>query len=198
GRVVGAGVVTEVGDAAGPVGVGDRVMGLFDAVGPVAVTDAALLTAVPGGWSWTRAAGSLGAYVVAYHVLADVVAPSGAATLLVAEGTGSVGRAVPRLAPHLGVDIVDGAADFTLDRDGALVIRRADAADEGRGVAPPEPGRVRDILAALAELMPPTGSAEDGDVRDGGPLIPLDVTAWDVRQAPAAVAAPPTAGTTVY
>ncbi|MEU5900188.1 type I polyketide synthase [Streptomyces venezuelae] len=198
GRVVGAGVVTEVGDAAGPVGVGDRVMGLFDAVGPVAVTDAALLTAVPGGWSWTRAAGSLGAYVAAYHVLADVVAPSGAATLLVAEGTGSVGRAVPRLAPHLGVDIVDGAADFTLDRDGALVIRRADAADEGRGVAPPEPGRVRDILAALAELMPPTGSAEDGDVRDGGPLIPLDVTAWDVRQAPAAVAAPPTAGTTVY
>ncbi|MFI7319544.1 type I polyketide synthase [Streptomyces venezuelae] len=205
GRVVGAGVVTEVGGAAGPVGVGDRVMGLFDAVGPVAVTDAALLTAVPGGWSWTRAAGSLGAYVTAYHVLADVVAPSGAATLLVAGGTGSVGRAVTRLAPHLGVDIVDGAADHTLDRDGALVVRRAGSADEGRVdegrvVALPEPGRVREILAELAELMPmpPAGSAGDVDVRDGGSLVPLDVTAWDVRQAPAAVAAPPTPGTTVY
>ncbi|MEW2394204.1 type I polyketide synthase [Streptomyces venezuelae] len=203
-RVVGAGVVTEVGGAAGPVAVGDRVMGLFDAVGPVAVTDAALLTTVPGGWSWAQAAGSLGAYVAAYHVLADVVVPGGGETLLVAEGTGPVGRAVARLAPHRRVDIVDGAADFTLDRDGAaLMIHRPDSPDEGQAVAPPEPGRVREILAELTELArpvgsAPVGSAADVDVRDDGPLVPLDVTAWDVRQAPAASAAPPTAGTTVY
>ncbi|WP_409234498.1 type I polyketide synthase [Streptomyces sp. PA5.6] len=199
GRVVGAGVVEEVGDAAGPVAVGDRVMGLFDTVGPVGVTDAALLMTPPRGWSWTQAAGSLGAYVAAYHVLADVVVPSGGHSLTVADGTGAVGRAVRRLAPHLRVDVLDGAADLTLGRDEALVVHRTGSPDEAQGVAPPESGRVREILAGLAELARPVDPAEDVDARDGvGPLVPLDVTAWDVRQAPAAVAAPPTSGTTVY
>ncbi|WP_223833067.1 type I polyketide synthase [Streptomyces venezuelae] len=199
GRVVGAGVVEEVGDAAGRVAVGDRVVGLFDAVGPVGVTDAALLMTAPRGWSWTQAAGSFGAYVAAYHVLADVVVSSGGHSLAVADGTGAVGRAVRRLAPHLRVDVLDGAADLALGRDGALVVHRAGSPDEGQLVAPPESGRVREILAGLAELARPVDPAEDVDARDGdGPLVPLDVTAWDVRQAPAAVAAPPTPGTTVY
>uniref|UniRef100_UPI000AEB9A34 SDR family NAD(P)-dependent oxidoreductase n=1 Tax=Streptomyces atriruber TaxID=545121 RepID=UPI000AEB9A34 len=197
GQVMGAGVVTEAGGEAGPVAVGDRVMGLFDAVGPVAVTDAALLTPVPAGWSWTQAAGSLGAYVAAYHVLADVVVPRAGETLLVAEGTGSFGRAVTHLARRLRTEIVDGAADVTIGRDGALVVRRAGAPDDGQAVAPPEPGRVREILAELAE-PPVTGASEWAGPRGDDGLVPLGVTAWDIRQAPAAEAAPPSAGTTVY
>ncbi|MEV7192761.1 type I polyketide synthase [Streptomyces sp. NPDC093510] len=199
GHVEGAGVVTEVGGEAGPVAVGDRVMGLFDAVGPVAVTDAALLTSVPLGWSWAQAAGSLGAYVAAYHVLADVVAPRGGESLLVEEETGSVGRAVRRLAGRWEADVVGGARsahgagvgrtpDVTVLREGGLVVRRAGGPDEGQAVAPPAPGRVREILAELAEW---------GD--DGSPT-PLDVTVWDIRQAAAAQAAsaPAPASTTVF
>ncbi|MEU5367129.1 type I polyketide synthase [Streptomyces sp. NPDC005925] len=208
GRVEGAGVVTEVGGEAGPVGVGDRVMGLFDVAGPVAVTEAALLTPVPSGWSWAQAAGSLGAYVAAYHVLADVtpggddapgvdtVASRGAgsalagASLLIEEECGSVGRAALCLARHWRAEVVDGTLpdraadeepDVVIGREegaapgaGALVVRRAGGADAGQTVTPPEPGRVRGILAALAELS--------GD----GVLVPLDVTVWDIRQAPAA------------
>nr|AAO65806.1 monensin polyketide synthase modules 11 and 12 [Streptomyces virginiae]ANZ52469.1 MonAVIII [Streptomyces virginiae] len=218
GQVEGAGVVTEVGGEVGSVAVGDRVMGLFDAVGPVAVTDAALLMPVPAGWSWAQAAGSLGAYVSAYHVLADVVAPRGGETLLVGEETGSVGRAVLRLAlaGRWRVEAVDGAstaddsgaeraADVTLRHEGALVVHRAGGRpDEGQAVVPPEPGRVREILAELTELTELaeiTESAEPGlpaERGDSRALTPLDITVWDIRQAPAAMAAPPSAGTTVF
>ncbi|MET8687123.1 type I polyketide synthase [Streptomyces sp. NPDC004732] len=211
GQVVGAGVVTEVGGGAGPVAVGDRVMGLFDAVGPVGVTDAALLTTVPAGWSWAQAAGSLGAYVAAYHVLADVVVPRGGETLFVAEETGPVGRAVTHLARRWRAEAVEGAADVTIGRDGTLVVDRAGAPDGGQAVAPPEPGRVREILAELADSVDPADlpvadavadavavSSESAGSSGGDGLVPLDVTAWDIRQAPAADAAPPSAGTTVY
>ncbi|MEU6996367.1 type I polyketide synthase [Streptomyces sp. NPDC046465] len=234
GLVEGAGVVTEVGGEDGSLAVGDRVMGLFDVAGPVAVADADVLIPVPYGWSWAQAAGSVGAYVAAYHVLADVVAPGvpvvpdvpvgphgGAvgASLHVEEGVGPVGRAVLRLVACReaegiggGVSVCDVGGeqvpDIVIahedredredrkdrkdqeDREGqqglggregataagarALVVRRAADSDAGQAVAPPEPGRVREILATLARLS-----------RDGA-LEPLDVSVWDVRQAPAA------------
>ncbi|MFK4070370.1 type I polyketide synthase [Streptomyces sp. NPDC029674] len=166
GHVEGAGVVTEAGAEAGAVAVGDRVMGLFDAVGPVAVTDAALLTRIPSGWSWAQAAGSLGSYVTAYHLLADVVSPRGGESLLIEEGTGSVGRAVLRLAGRWGVEVVGGAQgvpgagderepDVTLRAlrdEGDLVVHRAGGSEEVQAVVPPEPGRVREILAELGGL----------------------------------------------
>ncbi|MEU1151068.1 type I polyketide synthase [Streptomyces sp. NPDC005863] len=238
GSVEGAGVVTEVGDAAGAVAVGDRVMGVFDAVGPVAVTEAGMVIPVPGDWSWARAAGSLGAYVAAYHVLADVVVPRGGESLLVEEETGSVGRAVLGLAAHWHLDVVGGGlsargsggervadvADVVIERrqvttvtpgegDGgeeALVVRRPGAgaasgsdsgdagadtgadtgtdagtdadADAGQPVTPATPDRVREILAELAQLA------------DHGALEPLDVSVWDIRQAPSADASPPSPG----
>ncbi|MFF1374644.1 type I polyketide synthase [Streptomyces sp. NPDC058308] len=206
GLVEGAGVVTEVGGRAGSVAVGDRVMGLFDVVGPVAVAEAGLLMSVPSGWSWAQAAGSVGAYAAAYHVLADVVVPhtDGGASLHVEEDTGPVGRAVLRLAAcreaagiggvvpvsDLGggqlPDVVIGREDAAVPGGRALVVRRAGDSDAGQAVAPPEPGRVREILAALARLS------------SDGVLVPLDVSVWDVRQAPAAQDAPASAGTTVF
>ncbi|MFC8129713.1 type I polyketide synthase [Streptomyces sp. NPDC057302] len=199
-RVEGAGVVTEVGAEVAAVAVGDRVMGVFGAVGPVAVTEAGLLTPVPAGWSWAEAAGAVGAYVAAFHALADVAAPRAGDSLLIEEGTGPVGWAAMRLARHWQADVVDGTpltggavrdhdpavVLVQQDGDGALVISRVGGADAGQVVQPPAPERVREILYELAEL-----SAQGG-------LTPLDVTVWDIRQAPTAWAAPSTAGRTVF
>ncbi|MEU5429756.1 SDR family NAD(P)-dependent oxidoreductase, partial [Streptomyces olivoreticuli] len=185
--VEGAGVVTEVGAAVGAVAVGDRVLGLFDAVGPVAVAEERLLAPVPSGWSWTQAAGSVGAFVAAYHALSDVAALRDGAPLLVEEETGAVGWAALQLARHWQVDAGGGAlargrgrehspAVVLTVQDGALVVRREGGV--GRIVEPATPDRVRDVLAAWAEL----GAR--------GLLEPLDVSVWDIRRAPEALGAP--------
>ncbi|MFG3105057.1 SDR family NAD(P)-dependent oxidoreductase, partial [Streptomyces sp. NPDC048182] len=197
-RAEGAGVVVEVGSEVDAVRAGDRVMGLIDLVGPVAVAESGLLMPVPSGWSWAQAAGAVGAYVTAHAALSDAAVPGGGESLLVEEETGSVGRAARCLARHLRVDVVGGGSPApgagpepgpvaVLGRDdaGALVVHRVgDGTDTVHLVVPPAPDRVREILSQLAEL----GGA------DG--LEPLPVTVWDVRQAPAAV--PDPAAPTVF
>ena len=52
-----AGVVLETGPGVAGLAAGDRVLGLASGgFGPVAVTDARLLAAVPAGWSFAQAA----------------------------------------------------------------------------------------------------------------------------------------------
>ncbi|MEV8480165.1 SDR family NAD(P)-dependent oxidoreductase, partial [Streptomyces sp. NPDC051173] len=175
----GAGVVTEAGAGVGTVSVGDRVLGLFDAVGPVAVTGAGLVAPVPSGWNWAQAAGSLAAYVSAYHALADVAALGEGDSLLVEEGTGAVGSAALCLARLRKTDVVGGTAQagsptvVLTARDGALVVRRGDGPDQV--VGPVAPDRAREAVAALAEL----GAR--------GALVPVEVSVWDVRRAPEAL-----------
>ncbi|MEU5423105.1 SDR family NAD(P)-dependent oxidoreductase [Streptomyces sp. NPDC020667] len=177
--ITGAGVVTEVGAGVDAVSAGDRVLGLFDAVGPVAVTGAGLVAPVPSGWSWAQAAGSLAAYVSAYHALKDVAALCEGDSLLVEEGAGAAGSAALCLAGHWKVDVVDGTAHsptaVLTTRDGALVVRRGDGPEQVAG--PVESGRAREAVVALAEL----------GARGG--LVPLEVSVWDVRQAPEALGA---------
>ncbi len=104
--VTGAGVVTEVGDEAGEVSVGDRVMGDFGGVGPVAVVGAGVVAPVPEGWSWVRAAGAAGVPDV-WDVRQAPVAPSSAVfvlpvpfdpegTVLITGGTGALGALTAR------------------------------------------------------------------------------------------------------
>src|SRR6185312_14924741 len=63
----GAGVVLELGPDVEGLAVGDRVMGLFPAsFAPSAVTDARLLTRIPGGWSFAQAAASPVVFLTAY------------------------------------------------------------------------------------------------------------------------------------
>ncbi|WP_233478052.1 type I polyketide synthase [Streptomyces mobaraensis] len=182
--IAGAGVVTEVGAGVGAVSVGDRVFGLFDVVGPVAVTGAGLVAPVPSGWSWTRAAGSLGAHVSAYHALTDVAELREGESLLVEEGTGAVGSAALRLARLVDARLLDVAAaggtapadspDAVLAvRDGALVVRRG--AGPERVVGPVAAERAREVVAALAEFAA------------RGALTPVEGPVWDVRRAPEAL-----------
>ncbi|MBP5941843.1 hypothetical protein F3K43_42525 [Streptomyces sp. LBUM 1476] len=76
--VAGAGVVTEVGAGVGGIAVGDRVMGGFGVVGPVAVVGAGAVAPVPEGWSWARAAGA----VEVWDVRQAPVAPPSAVFVL--------------------------------------------------------------------------------------------------------------------
>ncbi|WP_075736982.1 type I polyketide synthase, partial [Streptomyces acidiscabies] len=101
--VAGAGVVTEVGAGVGGIAVGDRVMGGFGVVGPVAVVGAGTVAPVPEGWSWARAAGAVEVWDVrqapaappsAVFVLPVPFDPEG--TVLITGGTGALGALTAR------------------------------------------------------------------------------------------------------
>ncbi|MCP2341051.1 type I polyketide synthase [Actinomadura rupiterrae] len=107
----GAGVVAEVGPDVSGVGVGDRVMGLFDgAAGPVAVTDHRLLCRVPDGWTFAQAASVPVAFLTAYHGLADLAGLRAGQRLLVHSAAGGVGMAAVALARHWGAEVFGTAS----------------------------------------------------------------------------------------
>ena len=60
-RGEGAGVVTDAGPKVDGLAPGDRVIGLFDGIGPAVVADQGLVARMPAGWSWTEAVGALSA-----------------------------------------------------------------------------------------------------------------------------------------
>ncbi|MDR6315982.1 NADPH:quinone reductase-like Zn-dependent oxidoreductase/acyl carrier protein [Actinoplanes couchii] len=118
----GAGVVAEVGSAVRGLRPGDRVMGLFSAVGPSVVTDQRLLVRVPEGWSWAQAATTTAVFLTAYWTLVRGAAGRAGETLLVHAGTGGVGMAAVQLAGHLGMRVLAtaGPAKWPVLRDMGL------------------------------------------------------------------------------
>jgi NADPH:quinone reductase-like Zn-dependent oxidoreductase/malonyl CoA-acyl carrier protein transacylase/acyl carrier protein len=238
----GAGVVTEVAPDVTRIVPGDRMMGLFDGIGPVGVTDHRLLVRVPDGWSFTQAATAPVAFLTAWHGLADLARIRAGETLLVHAATGGVGMAALQLARHWGVEVYGTAStgkwaalraagldqhhiansrtlDFAPRVRGAtggrgvdvvlnalageftdaslgllapggrfIEMGKADSRDAG-AVAASHPGityRAFDLLAVppdrLQEIL-----TELGRCFAAGTLRPLPVTAWDVRDAPAAM-----------
>ncbi|MGW4774832.1 SDR family NAD(P)-dependent oxidoreductase [Nocardia sp. NPDC004278] len=117
-----AGVVLEVGPAVIGLSVGDRVMGLVaGAIGPIAVADRRLLTAVPAGWSLVDAAAAPVVYLTAYHGLRDVADVREGQRLLVHAAAGGVGTAAVALARHWGLEVFATASTGKWDvlrRDG--------------------------------------------------------------------------------
>ncbi len=106
----GAGLVLETGPGVTGLRAGDRVMGLVQGtLGPVAVTDHRLLTAIPEGWSYAQAATVPVAFLTAYHGLYDLAALRPGETLLVHAATGGVGQAAVQLA-LAGGSVVLGTA----------------------------------------------------------------------------------------
>ncbi|MFI0822777.1 SDR family NAD(P)-dependent oxidoreductase [Streptomyces sp. NPDC021098] len=101
----GAGVVVEVGPDTGRFAVGDRVMGLFNGTGPLVVTDARLITRMPDGWSYARAATIPSAFLTAYYGLADLAGLRSGEKLLLHAATGGVGLAAVQLARHWGAEV---------------------------------------------------------------------------------------------
>ncbi|MEU0163402.1 SDR family NAD(P)-dependent oxidoreductase [Streptomyces sp. NPDC006261] len=103
--VEGAGVVVETGPGVGGLRAGDRVMGLFDGIGPVSVTDERLLAPVPAHWSLAEAAAVPVAYLTAYYGLVELGRLRAGERVLVHTATGAVGFAARQLARHVGAEV---------------------------------------------------------------------------------------------
>jgi polyketide synthase 12 len=106
----GAGVVTEVGSSVRGLVPGDRVMGLVEGTGPVAVADADLLAVVPEGWSFAQAASVPVAFLTAWYGLRVLGGLRAGECVLVHAGAGGVGMAAIQLARHLGARVVATAS----------------------------------------------------------------------------------------
>ena len=102
----GAGTVTEAGPGVTGLTAGDKVMGLLPgAMGPLAVTDQRLLTAIPPGWTYPQAATVPVAFLTAYYALTDLAGLQPGDKLLIHAATGGVGMAALQLARHLGAEV---------------------------------------------------------------------------------------------
>ncbi|WP_414636667.1 SDR family NAD(P)-dependent oxidoreductase, partial [Actinophytocola sp.] len=114
--IEGAGTVLETGPGVTGFAVGDRVTGLVDgAFGPVAVADHRLLTTIPAGWSFARAASVPVAFLTAYHGLVDLAGVRAGERVLVHAGAGGVGMAAVQLARHLGAEVYATASPAKWD-----------------------------------------------------------------------------------
>ncbi|WP_344280622.1 SDR family NAD(P)-dependent oxidoreductase, partial [Actinomadura napierensis] len=101
----GAGTVVEVGPDVDRLAVGDRVMGIFTGTGPTAVADHRMITRIPHGWTFTRAATVPVAYLTAYYALRDLAGIEPGRRLLLHAATGGVGTATLHLARHWGIEV---------------------------------------------------------------------------------------------
>ncbi|MFI0408240.1 SDR family NAD(P)-dependent oxidoreductase [Actinomadura sp. 3N508] len=101
----GAGVVTETAPDVTDLAPGDRVMGLFAATGPLAITDHRLLTGIPAGWSFAEAATVPVAFLTAHYALHDLARLRPTDTILIHSAAGGVGMAATQLAHHTGATI---------------------------------------------------------------------------------------------
>ncbi|WP_077098896.1 type I polyketide synthase [Mycobacterium terramassiliense] len=101
-----AGVVLEAGPGTS-VRVGDAVMGLFphNAFAPTAITDEAMVVAVPAGWSFTQAASAPIVYLTAYVCLVEIAGLAAGQRVLIHAGAGGVGQAAIQIARHLGAEV---------------------------------------------------------------------------------------------
>jgi amino acid adenylation domain-containing protein len=107
----GAGVVTEIGPAVSGLRVGDRVMGLWaNGFAPDVVADARLVTPIPQGWSFARAAAVPVAFVTAYYALVDLAGVTEGETVLIHACAGGVGMAAVQLANVLGARVFGTAS----------------------------------------------------------------------------------------
>ncbi|MFI0483481.1 SDR family NAD(P)-dependent oxidoreductase [Actinomadura sp. 9N215] len=106
----GAGIVVEAAPDVDGFSPGDRVMGLFDGIGPVVTTDRRLIAPVPPGWTFAQAAGAPSAFLTAYFGLSDLGRLRPGQRLLLHTATGGVGLAALQLARHWGADVFTTAS----------------------------------------------------------------------------------------
>ncbi|MFF5011580.1 SDR family NAD(P)-dependent oxidoreductase, partial [Streptomyces phaeochromogenes] len=116
-----AGVVTAVGQGVEGITVGDRVLGLMPtAFADRTVTDHRLLTRIPDGWSFERAASVPVAYLTAWYGLVDLGGLTAGSRVLVHAAAGGVGTAAVRIARHLGAEVYGTAGEGKWDALRAL------------------------------------------------------------------------------
>ncbi|GKQ37974.1 type I polyketide synthase [Streptomyces sp. A012304] len=168
----GAGVVTEVGSAAGDWRPGDRVMGVLPAsLGPVAVADHRSVVRVPPHWTFAEAAGMPIAFLTAYRALFDLAGLRPGESVLIHAAAGGVGMAAVQLARHFGAEVYgtagpgkwDTLRELGLDDDHIASSRSLDfentisAATGGRGVDVVLNSLAREYVDASLRLLAPGG-----------------------------------------
>ncbi|WP_253780929.1 SDR family NAD(P)-dependent oxidoreductase [Goodfellowiella coeruleoviolacea] len=177
----GAGVVVEVGSAVQNVAVGDRVMGVLGhGCGPVAVTDAYLVTRIPDGMSFAEAAGMTVAFLSAWYGLVDLARVRRGERVLIHAAAGGVGMAAVQFAQHLGLEVFATASPAkwpvlrAMGIDDSHLASSRDLSFEDRFRA--EAGTVDVVLNSLA------GEFADASLRllgSGGRFVDLGKT--DIR-----------------
>ncbi|HEY2261320.1 MAG TPA: type I polyketide synthase, partial [Streptosporangiaceae bacterium] len=175
-----AGVVLETGPGVTGLAPGDRVLGITEGgFGPVTVTDARLLAAVPGGWSFAQAASVPSAFTTAWYGLVDLAGARRGQKILVHAAAGGVGMAAVAIARHLGLEVFATASPgkhavlASMGFDDAHIASSRDA-----GFAEKFPAAMDIVLNALA------GELTDASLRllrPGGAFIELGKT--DIRDA---------------
>ncbi|MFE5031821.1 type I polyketide synthase [Streptomyces sp. NPDC056683] len=197
-----AGVVTEVGHGVTGVRPGDRVLGLaFGSIGPVAVTDERLLTAMPEDWSFATAAAVPIVFLTAYYGLVDLAGLHPGESVLIHAGAGGVGMAAIQLARHLGADVYATASEAkwpVLHERGVAQHRIASSRDltfrerfrtatEGRGVDVMLNSLAGEFVDASLDVLAPGGRfLEMGktDIRSAQELAPrANYAAFDLMDA---------------
>ncbi|MBL7551110.1 SDR family NAD(P)-dependent oxidoreductase, partial [Frankia sp. AgB1.9] len=168
----GAGVVLEVGPGVQDLAPGDRVMGLLSGgAGPVCVTERALVTHLPRGWSFATAAAVPIVFMTAYRGLVDLAGLRAGESVLVHAAAGGVGTAATQLARHLGAEVFGTAStgkwralrDAGLD-DAHIADSRTLGFEQtilertaGRGVDVVLNATARDFVDASLRLLPRGG-----------------------------------------
>ncbi|HEY2265221.1 MAG TPA: acyltransferase domain-containing protein, partial [Streptosporangiaceae bacterium] len=186
-----AGVVLETGPGVTGLATGDRVTGIAEGggFGPVAVTEARLLTAIPDGWSFARAAAVPVAFATAWYGLVDLAGARPGQKLLVHAAAGGVGMAAVTIARHLGLDVYATASPgkwpvlAARGLDPGHIASSRDAAFEAQFLAATGGAGMDIVLNALA------GELTDASLRllpRGGAFVEMGKT--DLRD-PAQVAA---------
>nr|WP_272933129.1 type I polyketide synthase [Streptomyces sp. SN-593] len=168
-----AGVVTDVGPDVEELAAGDRVMGLVDGgLADQVVADARSLVALPGGWTFARAAAAPEVYATAWYGLADVAGATPGQRVLVHDAAGAAGAAAVRVARRLGLEVFATAGS---DRRGVLAALGLDddhaAPDDVAAFAAKFAGGVDIVLNAAP------GEQTDASLRllrDGGVLLAAD------------------------
>nr|QDA77044.1 polyketide synthase [Jahnella sp. MSr9139] len=168
----GAGIVTEVGPEVTHLAPGDRVMGLFRAAfGPLAVADHRLVTRMPAGWSFIKAAAVPVVFLTAYYGLVDLGQLQPGERLLVHAASGGVGMAAVQLARHLGAEVFGTASpskwdvlrDLGFDDDHLASSRTVDFEQHflrstgGRGMDVVLDSLAREFVDASLRLLPRGG-----------------------------------------
>ncbi|MDH6543445.1 type I polyketide synthase [Streptomyces sp. SPB4] len=181
-----AGVVVETAPDVTHLAPGDRVAGMVPhAFGPLAVADAKMVSRIPAGWSFEKAASVPAAFLTAYYALVDLAGLKAGERVLVHAAAGGVGSAAVQIARHLGAEVFGTASEGKWDalraaglgddriassRDASFE-ERFRSATGGEGVDVVLDCLAGDLVDASLRLLPRGGRfVELGatDVRDAG------------------------------
>ncbi|MFD9444473.1 NADP-dependent oxidoreductase [Streptomyces sp. NPDC060006] len=169
------GTVDALGDDAGGVEVGDRVVGFLPMTGAGAAAEYVLaptgiLTSAPTSIPLADAGGLPLVGLTAWQALFDHAGLTTGQRVLINGAGGSVGGYAVQLAKHAGAHVIATAGPRSSERV------KAAGADEVLGHGLPELAEPVDVVLNLAPVDPAQLAALAGVVRDGGVVV--NTTVW--------------------